>query len=85
MIILCLLFQVAAINLQGETVPENQANTTESAPANHEEEKVDSASLSLMRKLTRTHLIQSKNEVEITRNDPKSPLHSIKSFEELRM
>jgi ATP-dependent RNA helicase DDX19/DBP5 len=29
--------------------------------------------------------VQSKNNVEITRNDPNSPLYSIKSFEELRL
>lgn len=49
------------------------------------DEGVTEAEISLMRKILRTKLIQSKNNVEIMRSDPNSPLYSIKSFEELRL
>lgn len=51
-----------------------------------DDETVDLATLSLMRKLTRNRILESKNnEVEVTRADPNSPLHSVKSFEELNL
>lgn len=50
-----------------------------------EGENVTSADLSLMKKILRTKLISSKNDVEIVRKDPKNPLHSAKSFESLRL
>ena len=37
----------------------------------------------LLIKVLRNKLVQNKNEVEVQRNDPSSPLHSVKSFEEL--
>ncbi|KAK4336524.1 hypothetical protein RND71_044240 [Anisodus tanguticus] len=50
-----------------------------------EGEDVTKADLSYMKKILRTHLIESKNNVEVFRKDPKSPLYSVKSFEELRL
>ena len=41
------------------------------------------AESSLLIKVLRNKLVQNKNEVEVQRNDPSSPLHSVKSFEEL--
>ena len=41
-------------------------------------DKLKLSNLNLNRKL-----VQTKNEVEVQRNDPSSPLHSVKSFEEL--
>ena len=41
------------------------------------------AEASLLIKVLRNKLVQNKNEVEVHRNDPTSPLHSVKSFEEL--
>ena len=38
---------------------------------------------SFLMKVLRNKLVQTKNEVEVQRNDPSSPLHSVKSFEEL--
>lgn len=48
-------------------------------------EEVSKADLSYMKKLLRSQLIESKNNVEIIRNDPNSPLYSVKTFEELRL
>ena len=41
------------------------------------------AEASLLIKVLRNKLVQNKNEVEVQRNDPNSPLHSVKSFDEL--
>ena len=35
--------------------------------------------------LLRAKLVENKNAVEVQRNDPNSPLYSVKSFEELRL
>ena len=43
----------------------------------------DLADASFLMKVLRNKLVQNKNEVEVQRNDPSSPLHSVKSFEEL--
>ena len=43
----------------------------------------DLADVSFLMKVLRRKLVQNKNEVEVQRNDPSSPLHSVKSFEEL--
>ncbi|XP_065711826.1 ATP-dependent RNA helicase DDX25 isoform X2 [Patagioenas fasciata] len=48
-----------------------------------EEERVDSAETSLLNKLIRTSLVESSHHVEILQQDPKSPLFSVKTFEEL--
>lgn len=44
---------------------------------------VDSAETSLLNKLIRTSLVESSHHVEILQQDPKSPLFSVKTFEEL--
>lgn len=49
------------------------------------DECLTEAEISLMRKMIRTRLIASSTNVEVVRNDPKSPLYSIKTFEELRL
>ena len=48
-------------------------------------EEVSKADLSYMKKLLRTQLVDSKSKVEVIRNDPKSPLYSVKTFDELRL
>ena len=44
---------------------------------------VVAAEASFLAKVLRNKLAQNRNEVEVHRNDPSSPLHSVKSFEEL--
>ncbi|XP_068700197.1 ATP-dependent RNA helicase DDX19A-like isoform X4 [Montipora foliosa] len=41
------------------------------------------AETSFLAKVLRNKPVRTKNEVEVQRNDPSSPLHSVKSFEEL--
>lgn len=49
------------------------------------DESLSEGDISLMRKVLQTKLIASTSNVEVVRNDPKSPLYSIKKFEELRL
>lgn len=53
------------------------------APQDDDETPDTAADASLLIKVLRNKLVQNKNEVEVQRNDPNSPLHSVKSFEEL--
>ena len=41
--------------------------------------------MSLMRKVINKGLVENKNTVEIERQNPTSPLYSVKSFEELNL
>lgn len=54
-------------------------------PSAEDENQVSKAEFSLMKKFIRTTLLQTSNTVEIVRNDPNSPLYSVKSFEELNL
>ena len=48
-------------------------------------ETISKEEISLMKKALRSRLLDTTNAVKIMRNDPKSPLHSIKTFEELKL
>lgn len=65
------------------TAPSQQSTATVAGGGG--DENVTEADISLMRKLLRTKLIDSKNNIEIIRKDEKSPLYSVKTFEELRL
>ena len=43
------------------------------------------AEKSLLQKVIRKGLVENKNDLEVQRKDPNSPLHSIKSFEALNL
>lgn len=43
------------------------------------------ADASLLQKIIRKGLIESKSELDIIRQDPSSPLYSAKTFEELKL
>lgn len=43
------------------------------------------ADTSLLQKIIRKGLIESKSDIEIQRKDPTSPLYSVKSFEALKL
>ncbi|KAL1459165.1 hypothetical protein WDU94_011172 [Cyamophila willieti] len=56
------------------------------APSNDEEDKpLSVAEKSLLQKIVRKGLIESKQELEIQRKDPHSPLYSVKTFEALHL
>lgn len=50
-----------------------------------EETETPKEETSLLNKLLRSHLITTKNDIEVLRKDPKSPLYSVKSFEKLKL
>ena len=52
-------------------------------PSTEQTKATDLADASFLMKVLRSKLVKTKNEVEVQRNDPSSPLHSVKSFEEL--
>ncbi|XP_061590681.1 ATP-dependent RNA helicase DDX19A [Cololabis saira] len=49
------------------------------------DEQVNVAQQSLLNKLIRRSLVKNMNQVEVLQRDPKSPLYSVKTFEELRL
>ncbi|XP_031563719.1 ATP-dependent RNA helicase DDX19A-like [Actinia tenebrosa] len=66
-----------------ETTTGTDAKKDDVANGGAKEELKQIADSSLLSKLIRNKLVNNKNEVEIRRNDPNSPLYSVKSFEEL--
>lgn len=50
-----------------------------------EESAPDEAERSLLQKVIRKGLVENKNDIEVQRKDPKSPLYSVKSFEALNL
>ena len=60
----------------------NQVNDLKVAP---EESAPDEAERSLLQKVIRKGLVENKNDIEVQRKDPKSPLYSVKSFEALNL
>lgn len=58
-------------------------NTIMDVTTTGDEENLSKADFSLMNKVIRSALLESTKDVDIIRTDPNSPLHSVKSFEEL--
>ena len=52
---------------------------------NPEDATPNPAERSLLQKVIRKGLVENKNDLEIQRKDPKSPLYSVKSFEALNL
>jgi ATP-dependent RNA helicase DDX19/DBP5 len=52
--------------------------TTDEAP-------ISPAERSLLQKIIRRGLVENKNDIEVQRKDPTSPLFSVKSFNELHL
>jgi len=46
---------------------------------------LSAAETSLLTKVLRARLVVTKNNVEVLRQDPNSPLYSVKSFDELNL
>lgn len=69
--------------------PSNDAEATpkpaSTDSASTDEETVTPAERSLLQKIIRKGLVENKNDIEIQRKDPTSPLYSVKSFEALHL
>ncbi|KAL1428358.1 hypothetical protein MTO96_002740 [Rhipicephalus appendiculatus] len=79
-----------SIDGSGDASPSNDAEKksdagNEPAPPENDEPAVTPAETSLMQKIIRSRLVVSTHDVEVQRRDPKSPLYSIKTFEELKL
>lgn len=83
---------VASSNHQGQSItpvssPGAEAQAQSPAESWDVEENTDpganAANASLINKLLRSRLINSTSDIEVLRKDPNSPLHSVKSFDEL--
>ena len=61
----------------------NQLSVNEGGAAG--EAAPSAAERSLLQKVIRKGLIENKNDIEIQRKDPNSPLYSVKSFEALNL
>lgn len=70
-----------------DTATTNSTAENNAAPAEEkaEEKVLTAAELSVMRKAMRKGIIESKNDIEIMRKDPNSPLYSVKTFEALNL
>ncbi|XP_038602573.1 ATP-dependent RNA helicase DDX19B-like isoform X1 [Tachyglossus aculeatus] len=62
-----------------------KTRTISDVKTSDEEEKEDRAAQSLLNKLIHSNLVDSAIQVDILQRDPKSPLFSVKSFEELQL
>lgn len=67
---------------------QHQSAVSEADPQKQDahDEPVSKAEASLLTKILRSKLVDTgKSDVEVQRADPKSPLYSVKSFEDLRL
>ena len=62
-----------------------QSGNEETAAGDATSGEPDVAERSLLQKVIRRGLVENKNDLEIQRKDPKSPLYSVKSFEALNL
>lgn len=65
--------------------PPPSSQPPSSTAASEDDNETGAAEASLLTKILRTKLVDNKNDVEVQRNDPNSPLYSVKTFEELRL
>ncbi|XP_074039484.1 DEAD-box helicase Dbp80-like [Leptinotarsa decemlineata] len=73
--------QIQAVEISSNDQPnERKSDKDDDAP-----EEFIPAEASLLSKIIRKGLIESKNDIEVQRKDPKSPLYSVKSFEALNL
>jgi len=49
------------------------------------EEQISPAEKSLLQKIIRKGLVETTKDIEIQRQDPNSPLYSVKTFDALRL
>lgn len=65
--------------------PKTETTTSSGKKAGTEDESLSKAEASLLQKVVRKGLIESKHDIEVQRKDPTSPLYSVKTFEALHL
>ncbi|KAH1001994.1 DEAD-box helicase Dbp80 isoform X1 [Dendroctonus ponderosae] len=63
----------------------NLPNVKDKADDSDDEAPENQAEASLLAKIIRKGLVANKNDIEVQRQDPKSPLYSVKTFEALNL
>ncbi|KAK2706027.1 hypothetical protein QYM36_016150 [Artemia franciscana] len=72
-----------AQQVKNVTINSNNASQQNEDP--EETENIPLADKALLQKVIRTGLVSTKNDIEVQRKDPNSPLYSVKSFEALHL
>lgn len=72
--------QVDNIEISKSSDDTNKVRDAEDVP-----EQFSPAEASILQKIIRKGLVESKNDIEVQRKDPNSPLYSVKSFEALHL
>ncbi|XP_067006655.1 DEAD-box helicase Dbp80 [Anabrus simplex] len=92
--------KVDSLNLSKKESPPAESPSSKPAPASapppaevpptvektpEEDDQITPAERSLLQKIIRKGLVENKNDIQVQRKDPKSPLYSVKSFEALHL
>ena len=72
-------------NGEQQPLPTSPASSSETKEVGNPGDILAAAERSLLQKVIRKGLVENKNDLEIQRKDPKSPLYSVKSFEALNL
>lgn len=76
---------VKKIELSQDKKGNAQNNEEEEKPSDEQADTASPADASLLMKIIRKGLVESKQDLEIQRKDPSSPLYSVKTFEALHL
>ena len=79
--------QISNVALKDQTSNDTKENKENSNKVPEEEspDVISAAEKSFLQKIIRKGLVENKNDIEVQRKDPNSPLYSVKSFEELHL
>lgn len=72
-------------NGEEQPLPTSPVSSDKASNGVNPEDLIAAAERSLLQKVIRKGLVENKNDLEIQRKDPKSPLYSVKSFEALNL
>ena len=72
-------------NGEQQPLPTSPGSSSETKEEGNSGDILAAAERSLLQKVIRKGLVENKNDLEIQRKDPKSPLYSVKSFEALNL
>jgi ATP-dependent RNA helicase DDX19/DBP5 len=75
---------------KNDPIPEGNSKTEFASGDGPQDKTIDEtpitpAERSLLQKIIRKGLVENKNDIEVQRKDPSSPLFSVKSFEALHL
>ncbi|XP_028138173.1 DEAD-box helicase Dbp80 isoform X1 [Diabrotica virgifera virgifera] len=71
--------------LQEIEITKTNGDEAKKEDSKEEDDKIDPAEASLLAKIIRKGLVENKNDIEVQRKDPRSPLYSVKTFEALNL